>query len=161
MQREIANLAAHCALQGFRYMAFPPLVFEAVARAVASPEPPAIPERAAPVELAVPEPSATEPRVARLPAKRSAMLDDIAPATRAAAPIERDVSPRRPTPRPIREEPGPAPLVQGTARASRANPPAREKREPSSPRATRDPTPAREKRTTRYALLRDLSDDQS
>ena len=32
MEREIANVAAACAMHGFRYMAFPPIVFDAPVR---------------------------------------------------------------------------------------------------------------------------------
>ncbi len=39
MEREIANVAAACAMRGFRYMAFPPIVFDAPQIEVSPPVP--------------------------------------------------------------------------------------------------------------------------
>lgn len=38
MEREIANVAAACAMRGFRYLAFPPIVFESPLEPLPAPE---------------------------------------------------------------------------------------------------------------------------
>ena len=100
MEREIANVAAACAMRGFRYMAFPPIVFDAPMIAVQAPEwvapaqgaatksdalgalPPAVqwPSPASPRQ-ALPAESALRPQAA-LP---SALLRDLVAAPLAAA----------------------------------------------------------------------------
>lgn len=100
MEREIANVAASCAMRGFRYMAFPPIVFEPpthlVAAAVWEPaaaEPAAMePVAAEPValELAVPAPTIPAPMAWALP-----------PAAAPAPAVEAPPIVQRPAVRPV------------------------------------------------------------
>lgn len=55
MEFEIANIAAACSMRGFRYMAFPPIVFDEPVR-LPEPEPELEPVTEPAMELAAPAP---------------------------------------------------------------------------------------------------------
>lgn len=140
MEREIANIAAACAMRGFRYLAFPPIVFDAPLE----PLPEAEPEAEAVEESLACTPLEPEPPLA------ADELPMIAPTPVAQTPVAQ-------TP----DAPSPAPAV----RAGRRRPAAPEPAEPSAmPRPASAPTarprqaappPARR----HFALLDDVSDE--
>ena len=159
MQREIANVAAHCALQGFRYMAFPPLSFEPAPR----PQSAALQSAALPVEalpsIAVQDPVAEPlPQAAAAHPRRSiALLDDVAPRAASVAPRPmRDSKALRPQ----QEHETDQKRRRAAMRPALSAAPPRAERVPTPARAEREASSARAERATRYALLRDLSDDK-
>jgi hypothetical protein len=102
MEREIANVAAASAMRGFRYMVFPPIVFDAPAIEVAlpawNPAPPAAPVTPVPTVSTVPAPPSMQTLAGDAePAARGAepavmvppSLKQARPALREAAPAGR------------------------------------------------------------------------
>ena len=151
MQREIANVAAHCALQGFRYMAFPPPVFEPVLTAPTGLHVSAETERpeALPEVVSATRPAEAEPAMATgLSGRVAALVPRPAPPRARGIPLLDDIA---------------GPRASAGSRARRETPAAPKvpaKRAASPQAARQELPPARAQRANRYALLRDLSDGQ-